>query len=61
METNSNSNIDIAAKQLWKQICDFTNLLYDNIYDQSSLNLYLDFSKKSCEFARFIDKNFYND
>lgn len=59
METKS--NIDIAAKQLWQQICDFSNLLYDNIHDDDSRNLYLDFVKKSSEFARFIDKNFYND
>ena len=62
METKkSSSNIDIAAKQLWQNIADFQDLLFDNIHDDTSAHLCVEFIKKSSELARFIDKNFYND
>lgn len=59
METKS--HIDIAAKQLWQQICYFQDLLFENIHDDDDSQFYYEFLKKSSEFARYIDKNFYND
>ena len=62
METNkSKVQIDAAAKQLWYQICNLNNLLFDDIHDDNSAQFYFDFFKKSSDFARYIDKNFYNN
>lgn len=61
METKEKSPIDIAAKELWQQICKLKDLLFDDIHDASSADFFCDFLKKSSEFARYIDKNFYND
>lgn len=61
METTKKSPIDIAAKELWQQICKLKDLLFDDIHDASSADFYYDFLKKSSEFGRYIDKNFYND
>ena len=55
------SQIDIAAKQLWQQIVNFQDLLFDNIHDENSAQLCVEYIKKSSDLARFIDKNFYND
>ena len=68
MSTNNNQSnnrnsksVDVAAKQLWKSIVDFQQLLLDNVVDDSTCKFYLEFLHKSSEFARYIDKNFYND
>ena len=55
------SQIDIVAKQLWQQIANFQDLLYDNIHDDNSAHLYREFVNKSSDLGRFIDRNFYND
>ncbi len=58
METNK---IDAAAKELWQKIVELQNLLCDDIQDDVSAQFYCEFLKKSSEFARYIDRNFYND
>ena len=59
METKKSSKtIETAAQQLWQQIIDFQDLLFDNIHDGDSALLCIEFIKKSTELARFIDKNF---
>ena len=57
--------VDVAAKELWQSIVNFQQLFEQNLLDDDessySFEFYLDFLHKSSEFARYIDKNFYND
>lgn len=64
METKEikKSPIDIAAKELCQQICNFQDMLLDAVHHYSfPFELYCEFKKKSSEFARYIDEIFYND
>lgn len=61
MQTSNKSQIDAAAKELWEKIGELESLLHDSVRDEDSFQFYYEFLKKSSEFARYIDKNFYND
>lgn len=69
MQISNKSQIDAAAKELWQKIGELQSLLLNSVRDEDSLQFhdedsfqfYYDFLKKSSEFARYIDKNFYND
>ena len=61
MQTSNKSQIVAAAKELWQKIGVLQSLVLNSLRDEDSFQFYYDFLKKSSEFARYIDKNFYND